>query len=98
MITRSAPLPKKRPRPRSGIERVPQRVWQRHRAFVKRHGCSIPGCRGEPIEFAHLRTAANSGKDIKPHDWHGIGLCRDHHRRAHLIGHDTPRARERHDI
>ena len=89
MITRSGGLPPKRRRPRFGIGRVPRRIWPRHRAFVKRHACSIRGCRGAPIEFAHLRTAANSGKDIKPHDWHGISLCREHHRRAHAVGHDT---------
>jgi hypothetical protein len=64
-------------------------VWQRHRAFVRRHQCAIPNCEGSPIEFAHLRTAANSGVGIRPADWFGIPLCRSHHRTAHDAGHDT---------
>jgi hypothetical protein len=82
-------LPAKRKRERSGIERAPQRIFATHRQFVKRHACSIRGCEQTPIEFAHLRTAANSGMGLKPPDSEGISLCRAHHARAHQIGHDT---------
>ena len=44
---------------------------------------------GRPIEFAHLRTAANSGTGLKPSDAEGISLCLMHHKRAHVKGHDT---------
>lgn len=80
-------LPAKRKRPKA--ENRPQRVFQTHRAFVRRHQCSIKGCDCGPIEFAHLRTAANSGMGYKPSDIFGISLCRDHHKRAHDVGHDT---------
>lgn len=79
-------LPPKRKRPKA--ERM-QRVFPTHRAFVRRHQCAIKGCQGCPVEFAHLRTAANSGTGYKPSDAFGIPLCREHHRRAHDIGHDT---------
>lgn len=82
-------LPPRRKPQRSGIQRAPERVFQTHRAFVRRHACSIKGCEDGPIEFAHLRTAANSGTGLKPADWHGISLCRSHHRRGHDVGHDT---------
>jgi hypothetical protein len=61
-------------------------VWPRHRRFVRSHRCCVPGCPGQPIEFAHYRSAANSGTGVKPHDRFGISLCRAHHRTQHLIG------------
>lgn len=82
-------LPPRKKRQKSGIERAPRRVFPTHRAFVRRHACSIKGCEDGPIEFAHLRTAANSGTGLKPADSHGISLCRAHHRRGHDIGHDA---------
>lgn len=82
-------LPPRRKPLRSGIERAPRRVFQTHRAFVRRHACSIRGCDDGPIEFAHLRTAANSGMGLKPPDWEAISLCRMHHHRGHDGGHDT---------
>jgi len=82
-------LPPKRERLHSGIERGPQRVFPRHRAWVRRHGCCVPGCQGMPIEFAHLRTAANSGVGLKPPDWCGISLCMAHHSLFHNVGHST---------
>jgi hypothetical protein len=77
------PLPPKRKPARSGIERAPQREWPRHRKFVRSHACSVPGCENGPIEFAHIRTAANAGTSIKPADWNGVSLCRDHHAETH---------------
>ncbi len=77
------------PRRRTKPKRDSNRVFPAHRRFVKGHHCCIPGCRLTPIEFAHLRTAANSGTALKPPDWFGIPLCQWHHARAHAIGHDT---------
>lgn len=79
-------LPQKRKRERSGIERAPRREYPTHRAFVRRHSCSVPGCQDGPIEFAHVRTAANAGTGIKPSDAYGISLCAAHHREQHQIG------------
>jgi hypothetical protein len=80
-------LPPRRKTPRYGT--APRRVFQVHRAWVRKHACSIKGCKGSPIEFAHLRTSANSGVGLKPPDSCGISLCRGHHLRAHARGHVT---------
>lgn len=82
-------LPKKAKRPKMGVREPVRLVFNVHRAFVKRHGCAIRGCMRTPIEFAHLRTAANSGMGRKPMDCFGVGLCQEHHREAHQHGHDT---------
>lgn len=79
-------LPHKRKPARSGIERAPDRVWPRHRKFVRGHACSVPGCQGGPIEFAHIRSAANAGTGLKPGDASGISLCCNHHAEQHHIG------------
>lgn len=65
-----------------------KRVWPKHRAWVREHMCSVPGCHNGPIEFAHKRSAANSGVGLKPFDWFGISLCREHHRLSHQKGDD----------
>jgi hypothetical protein len=82
-------LPKRRLRERSGIERAPRRIWPRHRRFVKSHACCVPGCAGEPIEFAHIRSAANAGTSVRPFDWFGVSLCKRHHREQHDRGVET---------
>lgn len=82
-------LPAKRIRPRSGIERAPRREWPRHRKFVRPRNCCVPKCIAGPIEFCHVRTAANSGTGLKPFDWHAVGMCRMHHQESHDIGDDT---------
>lgn len=85
------PLPKKREPVRSGILRAVPRIWQRHRKFIRGHACVvtlgkiIDECDG-PIECAHYRTAANSGKGQKPHDWWCFSCCRHHHSEQHRIG------------
>jgi hypothetical protein len=79
-------LPKRRDRERSGISRGPQRIWGRHRKFVRSHHCCVPGCEDGPIEFAHVRSAANSGTGVKPADWSAISLCSSHHAEQHRIG------------
>ncbi len=79
------------PRKRAKPKRDSNRVFPTHRAFVRGHHCTIPGCEApaERIEFAHLRTAANSGVGLKPPDWFGIPLCQTHHAMAHGHGHET---------
>lgn len=79
-------LPKRRPVARSGILRAAQRIWPRHRKFVRSHGCCVPDCPNTDIEFAHIRSAANSGTGLKPHDAFGISLCARHHKMQHEIG------------
>ena len=72
-------LPDKLGRPRMGVRVPAQKIWPRHRRWVKAHGCCVPDCRCSSVDFAHLRSAANAGKDQKPHDIFGISLCRSHH-------------------
>jgi hypothetical protein len=74
--------PKRKPRG-SGLLRVPEKIWNRHRKFVRSHTCCVAGCEQGPIEFAHVRTAANSGTSAKPHDWAAVSLCADHHAEQH---------------
>jgi hypothetical protein len=70
--------------------RVPvQKIWSRHRRWVKSHGCCVPGCHALRVDFAHLRSAANAGKDQTPHDVFGVSLCRTHHVEQHAIGVDA---------
>lgn len=76
-------LPARLRRPKPAREAL---VWPRHRRFVRSHACCVPGCFGQPIEFAHYRTAANSGTGLKPHDRFGVSLCSPHHREQHVIG------------
>lgn len=82
-------LPRKIKRPKMGVRPPERKIFMRHRRHVKSHGCSVPGCNEGPIEFAHVRSAANAGKDIKPHDAFGISLCRKHHRWQHNRGADS---------
>lgn len=79
-------LPARRKPFRSNILRGPRRIWQRHRKFVRSFQCCVPGCEQGPIEFAHVRTAANAGKSLKPHDAFAVALCSEHHRLSHSIG------------
>lgn len=71
-------LPQKRPKVRSGILRSPERVYKRHRRWIRSLSCAVPGCPA-PVVPAHLRTAANSGTGLKPHDWYLVPLCVEHH-------------------
>lgn len=87
-------LPPRRARPRSGIPRAARREWSRHRAFLRRHGCVVPGCVAEPIEVSHIRTAANAGIGLKPHDAFAVPMCGGlhpdaHHAEYHRIGHHS---------
>lgn len=80
-------LPPRRKPQKSGIERGPQRVWLRHRAWLRSHHCVVPGCLAEPIEVSHLRTAANAGVALKPHDGFAVPMCHAHHAEYHQRGH-----------
>jgi len=79
-------LPSKLKRPRMSVREPEQKVWLRHRRWVRSHGCSVPHCPARSVEFAHLRSAANAGKAQKPHDMFGISLCRTHHDEQHRLG------------
>jgi hypothetical protein len=84
-------IPRKRERPKMGVREATQKMWPRHRRFVKSHCCCVPGCQlvlqGIAImDFAHWRSAANAGMKQTPHDAFGLSLCRDHHNEQHSIG------------
>ncbi len=83
------PLPKRRKRLRSAIPRAPQRIWLRHRKFVRSHCCCVPGCQAAEVQFAHVRSANNSGVGLKPHDCFGVPLCFNHHQEQHQVGQGT---------
>jgi hypothetical protein len=82
-------LPDKLRRPRMGVRVPVQKIWLRHRRWVKAHGCCVPECRAASVDFAHLRSAINAGKGQKPHDIFGVSLCRVHHDEQHRIGADA---------
>lgn len=85
----SYPLPPRRRRLRSGILRVPQRHWPRHRKFVRSHHCVVPGCQALESQCCHIRTAANAGSGLKPHDGYTFPACAEHHAEQHRIGQDS---------
>jgi hypothetical protein len=82
-------LPAKRKATKSTILKGPKREWPRHRAWVRKHLCCVPGCEQGPIEFAHVRDALHAGTGLKPPDWMGISLCSAHHREQHNTGVET---------
>ena len=79
-------LPKKLRRPRMGVRAPLQKIWPRHRRWVRSHGCCVPECQAVSVDFAHLRSARNAGKGQRPHDIFGVSLCRLHHDEQHRIG------------
>jgi hypothetical protein len=81
-----AVLPRKLKRPKMAVRVVIHKIWPRHRRWVKSHGCCVPDCPAQSVDFAHLRSAANSGTAEKPHDIFGVSLCRAHHDEQHRIG------------
>ena len=62
------------------------RTCPAHRAWVRRHHCSVPGCMQLPVECAHLRKGTDGGMALKPSDCWVISLCRDHHAEQHHVG------------
>jgi putative HNHc nuclease len=79
-------LPDRLKQPKLGVRTPLQKIWPRHRRWVKAHGCCVPGCDARNVDFAHLRSAANAGTGQMPHDIFGISLCRAHHDEQHRIG------------
>jgi hypothetical protein len=79
-------LPRKSKPPKMGVRILLQRVWPRHRRWVKSHGCCVSDCYTQSVDFAHLRSAANAGTGLKPHDMFGVSLCRLHHAEQHRLG------------
>ena len=78
-------------RPRLG--NAPQREYPKHKRWVRGFCCAVfeasrGACSGK-IEAHHLRTAANSGKSIKPHDANCVPLCALHHAEYHTMGRDS---------
>lgn len=57
-----------------------------HCKWVRSHHCSVPECKGMPIEAAHVRTGTDGAMGRKPSDRWVISLCRDHHRQQHAMG------------
>jgi hypothetical protein len=62
------------------------RTCPAHRAWVRRHHCSVPGCEELPVECAHVRSGTDGGIALKPSDRWAISLCQHHHAEQHLIG------------
>lgn len=86
----SYPLPQKRAKTRSGIERAPKRIWLRHRKFVRSHCCCVPGCAALLVDVAHLRSVEiGAGTGLKPHDAFTVPLCRNHHMEEEACGPDA---------
>jgi hypothetical protein len=81
-----AVLPAKLKRPRMGARVLVQKIWPRHRRWVRSHGCCIPECDAVQVEFAHVRSAATAGTGQKPHDAFGVSLCHTHHDEQHRLG------------
>ncbi len=76
-------LPKRMPRQkRSHVSRS----CPAHRAWIRRHFCSVPDCSRQPIECAHVRGGTDGGTGLKPSDKWAISLCAYHHREQHRIG------------
>lgn len=79
-------LPRRLKALKMGVRRSVQKIWPRHRRWVKAHGCCVPNCPSRAIDFAHLRSAANAGMAQSPHDVFGVSLCRAHHDEQHRLG------------
>jgi hypothetical protein len=64
----------------------PPRSCPGHRAWIRRHHCSVPGCKRSPIECAHVRIGTDGGISLKPSDRWCISLCSFHHSEQHRLG------------
>lgn len=60
-----------------------------HRAWVRKHHCSVPGCTALPIECAHVRRGTDGGTGLKPSDAWCVSLCAKHHQEQHRVGEDS---------
>ena len=79
-------LPERLTRPKMAVRMPIQKIWPRHRRWVRAHGCCVPESQALSVDFAHLRSAANAGLGQTPHDIFGVSLCRIHHAEQHQLG------------
>jgi hypothetical protein len=63
-----------------------ERTCPAHRAWVRRHHCSVSNCLQLPIECAHVRIETDGGVGLKPSDMWTVSLCAQHHREQHDLG------------
>ena len=63
-----------------------RRTSAAHRAWVRRHRCSVRGCRNSQIDCVHVRNGTDGGLGLKPSDKWTISLCQSHHLEQHEIG------------
>lgn len=76
--------PKVAPKQANGARSCPA-----HRAWVRKHHCSVPGCLALPIECAHVRRGTDGGTGLKPSDHWVVSLCSVHHMEQHRRGERT---------
>ncbi len=81
------------PRRRTRSKPVSRLRCREHLQHVRGFGCSVPGCKREPIEAAHVRLGVpledKGGTGMKPHDKWAIPLCGGpdgHHAQQHRVG------------
>lgn len=75
-------LPRKiAPKGANGLRSCPA-----HRAWVRKHHCSVPACLELPIESAHIRRGTDGGTGLKPSDRWVVSLCAMHHLEQHALG------------
>lgn len=67
-------------------KREDSRSCPAHRTWIRRHYCSVPGCKRLPIECAHVRGGTNGGIGLKPSDRWCVSLCSCHHAEQHRLG------------
>lgn len=53
-----------------------------HLARLRKLACTIPGCRGTPVDAHHLRHLQANGTGLKPSDALTVPLCRWKHHSA----------------
>lgn len=84
-------MPEVRFPPRIGPvgQRTTKRSCEPHRRWVRKHRCSVRGCRQGPVECAHVRCGTDGGLGLKPSDLWTISLCCFHHQEQHQIGERT---------
>ena len=72
--------------PKMGARVQERRDFPRHRQFIRKHACVVDGCRGLPIQCAHIRIGTDGGMGLKPHDMWTVPLCAFHHNEQHALG------------
>jgi hypothetical protein len=86
-----APL-KKPKAPKWGLREPSLIRSDKHLKYVRGLHCVDPLCESREIEAAHLSDAPKSergGTGIKASDVCVVPMCRELHRRAHQVGHET---------